>query len=342
MKLLVVKHGALGDVVRTSYFAAALRQKWGRQLRLSWLTASASLPLLRFHPDIDDIFTSFEDAKSLSYDRIYSLDDELEVLEGVAQLRSDAITGASISHGVPSYSEDSACWFDMGLISRMGKTRADELKKLNQRGHADIFKEIFEVPSVRPEFHGNPRLERWAMEEFRATGPLVGINPFAGGRWPSKELRIEELNSLVDAILAGDTPFGQSCTVMLIGAGSDRLRNLELASTRTGRRILVPDTDDSVLRLAAVISCLDAMITSDSLAMHLAISQRVPTLAFFAPTSAPEIDDFGVVTKVISTAADYCSYRKDADNSSITALRLIREASCLSLSNAAAEAVGDD
>jgi heptosyltransferase-2 len=225
----------------------------------------------------------------------------------------------------------------------MGKARADELKKLNQRGHADIFKEVFEVPSVRPEFHGNPRLERWAMEEFRAPGPLIGINPCAGGRWPSKELRLEELNSLVDAILAGDTPFGQDCTVVLIGAGPDRRRNLELASRRAGRRILVPDTDDSVLRLAAVISRLDAMITSDSLAMHLAISQRIPTLAFFAPTSAREIDDFGVVTKVISTAADYCSYRKDSDNSSITAVRLIREApSLVSVSNAAAEAVGDD
>jgi heptosyltransferase-2 len=57
--------------------------------------------------------------------------------------------------------------------------------------------------------------------------------------------------------------------------------------------------------------------------MHLAIAQDVPTLAFFAPTSAVEIDGFGRVQKVVSTAPDYCSYRSDADNSSVTAGRLL-------------------
>jgi heptosyltransferase-2 len=93
----------------------------------------------------------------------------------------------------------------------------------------------------------------------------------------------------------------------------------------------VPNTDDSVLRLAAVLGRLDALITSDSLAMHLAISQRVPTLAFFAPTSAQEIDAFGVLAKLTSTSPDYCSYRKDADNCSITADRLIRQAAKLKI-----------
>jgi heptosyltransferase-2 len=111
-----------------------------------------------------------------------------------------------------------------------------------------------------------------------------------------------------------------------------------LAATLPTARILVPDTDDSILRLAAVIRSLDAMITSDSLAMHLAISQRVPTLAFFAPTSAPEIDGFGVVAKLASTAADYCSYRKDADNTSITARRLLEQARSLRLASNVARA----
>ena len=331
MNILVVKHGALGDVVRTSYFARALREKWGPGLRLSWITAPSSLPLLRFHPQIDDLFTSFDEAKAVEYDRIYSLDDEQDILEGVAQLHSGAVTGAFIRDGITSYSEDSASWFDMGLLSRFGKTRADELKKLNGRGHAAIFSEVFDVPIVIPEFHGNSRLERWAADEFCGPSTLVGINPFAGGRWPSKELRIDEVKALVSSILSGETPFGPGCRVVMIGAGADHQRNLQLASAFPGARVLVPNTDDSILRLAAVIRRVDAMITSDSLAMHLAISQGVPTLAFFAPTSAQEIDDFGLVKKVVSTASDYCSYRKDADNSSITAARLIKEAASLPL-----------
>jgi hypothetical protein len=39
MHFLVVKKGALGDVVRTSYFAKALKDRFGNDLRLSWITA---------------------------------------------------------------------------------------------------------------------------------------------------------------------------------------------------------------------------------------------------------------------------------------------------------------
>lgn len=324
--LLIVKHGALGDVVRTSYFARALREKFGDALRLSWLTAPAAAPLLRFNPHIDDLWTNFAEAQPYRYDRVYSLDDELDVLQGVARLNTAAITGALLRGERPDYSDDAAGWFDMGLLSRFGKARADELKKLNTRGHAEIFSEIFGVAGVEPHFYGNPRMVQWAAQALAGHPKVVGINPFAGGRWPSKELRLSELNALIDAIVAGDSPFGPGCAVMLIGAGADRDRNLELAAARPGAPILVPNTDDSVLRLAALVGRLRALITSDSLAMHLAIAQRVPTVAFFAPTSAPEIDDFGCVRKVVSTAPDYCSYRKDADNASITAARVLAAA----------------
>ena len=257
------------------------------------------------------------------FDRVFSLDDEREALEGSARLDAAAVTGALLRDGTPGYTDDAASWFDMGLLSRFGKARADELKRLNTRGHGEIYCELFSVPSVRPSFHGNPRLERWAMELLHSRGRVVGINPFAGGRWPSKELPLPELERFIDALLAGDTALGEDLTVMLIGAGADHGRNLQIAARRPSARLLVPNTDDSVLRLSALIGRLHHMITSDSLAMHLAIAQQVPTLAFFSPTSAAEIDDFGLVAKIVSTAADYCSYKKDADNSSITAMRLL-------------------
>jgi heptosyltransferase II len=46
-------------------------------------------------------------------------------------------------------------------------------------------------------------------------------------------------------------------------------------------------------------------------------------LSFYAPTSAVEIETFGLGVKVISTSPDYCNYQRDADNSSITATRIM-------------------
>jgi len=81
--------------------------------------------------------------------------------------------------------------------------------------------------------------------------------------------------------------------------------------------------DNGLLEFAALVDRLDVLITSDSLALHMANARTVPVLAFFAPTSAAEIDLYGRGAKVQSTAADYCSYAKDADTSTLTVKRLV-------------------
>jgi heptosyltransferase-2 len=48
----------------------------------------------------------------------------------------------------------------------------------------------------------------------------------------------------------------------------------------------------------------------------------VRVVAFFAPTSAAEIELYGRGEKVQSTAPDACSYRPDADNATLTVERL--------------------
>jgi heptosyltransferase II len=323
MHYLIVKTGALGDVVRTSYFAKALKDKHGPGLRLSWFTAPASVDLLRLDPNIDDLWVAFEPAKPFHFDRIFSLDDELDILRGVAGLAAGAITGATLQDGRPAYTPDATDWFDMGLHSHYGKQRADELKKLNQKSHAQIFSAMFGVDQVRPVFYLDPSCRRWAQDVLPGGRCLVGINPFAGGRWPSKELRPPEIERLIDALLDSSSPFGPHADVVLIGAGQDLKKNQAVVAARPPGRLTAVNTDASVQHLAAVVGGLDYMISSDSLALHLAVAQDVPFTAFFSPTSAVEIDDWGFGTKVVSTAPDYCSYRKDADNTTITADRIM-------------------
>jgi heptosyltransferase II len=323
MHFLVVKKGALGDVVRTSYFAAALKDKFGSELRLSWITAPASADLLRLNPNIDDLWFDFDRAKPFRFDRIFSLDDEPDTLAGATTLTANSVTGAILRDGRPGYTQDAAEWFDMGLHSGFGKERADELKKLNRRSHAQIFSTIFGVQHVKPEFHLDESCRRWAQATLPASNCRVGINPYSGGRWPSKELRPAELQKLIGLILEGSSRFGAGAAVVLVGAGADFSKNQALVAQQGKPNLMAICTDESVQHLAAAVGGLNYLISSDSLALHLAIAQEVPFTAFFSPTSAAEIDDWGIGTKVASTAPDYCNYRKDADNSTITADRII-------------------
>jgi ADP-heptose:LPS heptosyltransferase len=52
--------------------------------------------------------------------------------------------------------------------------------------------------------------------------------------------------------------------------------------------MLVPDADDDVMRLAALVGALGDQIANDSLALHLALARSVPFRVFFSPTGAAE------------------------------------------------------
>ncbi|HLU38748.1 MAG TPA: glycosyltransferase family 9 protein, partial [Planctomycetota bacterium] len=94
------------------------------------------------------------------------------------------------------------------------------------------------------------------------------------------------------------------------------------AALPSAPRLIDAGTDNSLLDFAALIDRCEVVITSDSLALHIALARRRRVVAFFAPTSAAEIDVWDLGEKIVSTAPDYCSYRPDADNSTITPERI--------------------
>ena len=323
MHILIVKFGALGDVVRTSYFAQSLRDKYGVGLRLSWLTSAASSPLIRHNPYISDVWTSIYMALPHTFDLVYSLDDEAVIVDQVEEINYSRIEGAirdPLTHHI-TYTEKMSEWFDMGILSKYGKVKADQLKVSNLKTHAQIFSEIFECSYPTPQLWIKSGLsQKLSIKKFFKK---IGINAYAGDRWRSKELLSSELVRLIELIIDNEEVFKPQDRLVLLGANKDRLRNLKISQQIGDERIVVPNTDADILEFAAVIKELDLLITSDSLAMHLAISQKVPVISFFSPTSAAEIDLYDRGEKIISLSKDYCSYSKDCDNSTITAERLM-------------------
>lgn len=320
-KILIVKNGALGDVVRTSYFVKYLYEKYDSGLELYWKSLEYSYELLCGEPRLKICF-NFNELNDIKFDVIYSLDDEIEQLQGVGGLVTRKIVGAYLDeNGNATYSRDSSFWFDMGLISRYGKERADELKRKNQLSHIEIFKKIFGLADVdvQPNYIG----KKYSGEVFRYCGRLIiGVNPFASARWKSKGLSEDKLRALIDMlhvyVKSGDIK------VVLFGVGVDYQSNMAIASEYEDDSIYAINTSESLAYYAKAISELDYLITTDSLALHIAISNAVPYCAFFAPTSASEIEDIEGSSKILSQSEDYCTYRKDVDTSTITADKIFR------------------
>lgn len=318
MKILVIKIGAMGDVVRTSYILAPLHAQ-GHEVW--WVTSESAIPLLGANPFIAQLIpfgklthSTHSPLAGQPFDWVVSLDDENEACQLLREVRYSKLTGAYLTGtGAVSYTEDSAPWFDMGLISRLGKARADALKKKNQLTHDQIFSRILDLPPLRPQLFVSPASVAAAV---RTLGPFevrVGLNLSAGGRWPSKRLLEAEAINLVKGL------HERGEKIALLGAGADR-PYLRVISEAGGCPIL-PEVAPDVF--ASLIGQLDAIITTDSLGLHLGIAQKVPSVSFFAPTSAVEINTFGLGEKVASLSSDYCSYQPQADNRTLTAGRVL-------------------
>ena len=328
VRILVLKLGALGDVVRTSYILPGLHERFGPGTHVTWITAPAALPILRFNPYVAELISidrcatpaTINALKAASFEWVLSFDDEIESCGLATQVTTKRISGAFVEAGKVCYTDDTCEWFDMGLISRFGKARADELKIANTHSHDAIFARMLGIRIAKPTYFNNPHSEAIAATMLQSLPrKLVGLNLSAGRRWPSKSLRLDEAIRLIDALKASDA------TCVLLG-GRDDATYLEAV---TAQRDLPVIRDLPLEEFAGVIRGLDLLVTSDTLALHLAIAQNIPSLSYYAPTSLPEINTFGAGAKIASLSPDYCSYHPDADNSTITAERLLPEALAL-------------
>jgi heptosyltransferase-2 len=307
-----------------------------------WVTAPDAVDLVRGHPLVarvvaadpardDFVERATEQLRDERLERILSFDDERNVCRLASHLRPRLVEGGALSgahedaDGRLRYTPDTGPWFDMGLLSVHGIERADELKRRNTASHPEIFASMLgiEAGRTRLELTDAARASAqafWDAHGMDAAGvPWVGLNTGAGGRWASKRLPVDRTARLARAISEGR---GGRVGFVLLGGQAEAERNVRLAAELgNGVRWIDAGVDRSVLEFTALVDRLDVLLSSDSLALHVAVARRVPVVCFFAPTSAAEIELYGLGTKVASTAPDACSYRADADVSTLTVER---------------------
>jgi lipopolysaccharide heptosyltransferase II len=177
MKVLIIKLGATGDVVRTTPLIRRLNGQ------ITWLTASKNVVLLEGLKDSLRCFSWEERERALDtrYDLGINLEDTLDVGQFLKTLRCNKIFGAYVdSNNSLSYTENSRYWFDLSLISSYGRDEADRLKFLNRQSYQEI---IFNGLGLH--FAG----EEYLLPEPIKTGLSgdVAIAADAGPIWPMKK-----------------------------------------------------------------------------------------------------------------------------------------------------------
>jgi heptosyltransferase-2 len=270
MNVLIIKLGALGDVVRTTPLLRVIEGN------VTWVTAARAVPLLRGNPYINRLLSIEEGRDTLrgeKYDLVMNLEDD----EAAAKLASDCgkgtIVGAYMGEQGVRYTESASAWFDMSLISRFGKAKADELKKLNRKTYQEFAFAMIGRPFRGEEYVLNTPLTK-ATE-----ANLVGLEARAGDVWPMKRWnKYEEL--------------------------AERLE-------RAGFKIKIFQQRESLLDYVDDINECEYVVCGDTLAMHLGLALRKKVAAIFTCTTPYEIYDYGRMIPIVSPLYTTYFYRRD-------------------------------
>lgn len=267
------------------------------------MTRESAAPLLEANPYISRTLRVPEaERETVRYNLVICLDDEREACALSSRLNADERFGSYLApSGALSYTDDSAPWFRMGLLG--GEDR-DALKKANTRTYPAILYDMLQLPGGVP-----PPVLRLGGEEMRKAGKRIrgegvhiGLNTGAGGRWDLKRLTEEKAIQLIAGL--EKMP---AARLWLLGGPEEQNRNERIAR-RTG--IARIPTDLPIREFCAIVGSLDLLVTSDSLALHVALALGIQVVVFFGPTSAAEIELYGLGKKVTPGRGFRCFYSR--------------------------------
>ena len=270
MNVLIIKVGALGDVLRTTPLLRVLQGK------VTWITSTKAAPLLRDNPYIDHLHCIEDPPEGWigqKYDLVINLEDDLATAKIASDVKKTTIVGAYTDKDGITYSESASAWFDMSLISRFGKAKADELKMNSRKTYQE-----FVFGMIGRPFRGEEYVLNMPLKKLPESN-LVGLEARAGEVWPMKRWnKYEEL--------------------------AERLKG-------AGFKIKIFQQRERLRDYADDINECEYIVCGDTLAMHLGLALHKKVVAIFTCTTPYEICDYGRMIPVVSPLYTTYFYRRD-------------------------------
>lgn len=282
--ILIIKLGAMGDVIRTTPLLRVLDGN------IFWVTEKKSLSLLPAE-QIDHIveIEKAEYLKEFPFDLVMCLDDEYPAAALATSLKKETLIGSYIDkYGRLTYTDSASEWFDMGLISKFGKDKADLLKMKNLKTYQEI---IFNT--IEKKFNGEEYiLNLDGVKNLNKNSELIiGIENRAGDRWPMKQWnKYDELAELLK---------------------------------QEGYKIRLFQQREKISEYIKDIADCDAIICGDTLAMHIALALRKSVVSIFTCTSPVEIYGYRRMTKIVSPLLEKYFYKKGYSSEPLDAIPLL-------------------
>jgi heptosyltransferase-2 len=331
-RLLIVKLDAMGDVLRSTALLPPLAEVHP-QAAITWITRKESVPLLQQNPFIAEVLELGPEAlvhlQTRTFDRVINLDASKTSAALAAAARSSRKDGFVLDERgyVQPTNEAARGWLEAGVF--------DDIKRQGSATYQDRMAAILGLSGRKHQYvlELSPDEIARARTHLASIGldlqrPVIGLNTGAGGRWPLKQWREDRYIDLISRVARRE-----NVQFLLLGGPAEQERN-ERLKRASSVPLLDPGCDNSVRHFASLLSHCGVVVTGDTLAMHLALALRKRAVVLFGPTSAAEIELYGLGEKVVpdmtclscyKTACDFVPNCMDLITTEVVAGALLRQ-----------------
>lgn len=298
-RVLIIKLGAAGDVIRTTPLLQPLRDLYPDH-HLTWISQFPDLVPSSVDQRLPLDAASVLWARHVHFDLLINLDKDREACALASEIQADRKMGFLLGDDGfcrPADDGPAHAKYLTGLF--------DDLSQVNTLSY---LQEIFAICGF--EFSGQEYVLDRPISTPVLTPPsgraLVGLNTGCGGRWTSRlwpDVHWASLCSLLQ-----EAGYG----VMLLGGPEEDARNTKLAA-QTGA--YYPGTFSLSAFIGVMDSC-DLVVSAVTMAMHIAIGLRKPLVLFNNIFNPHEFELYGRGRILAPAQACTCFFQPSCRNPS--------------------------
>lgn len=251
-RILIIKLGALGDVIRTTPLLHAIKAAEPHS-QIWWLTQSPEILPRSIDVIVPFTLQGLVGLRGTKFDAIYNLDKDREACALAATLSGQVKKGFILRDGKCVPTDDNALHKYMTGIF-------DDISKANTKSYQQEIFEMcgFEFRGERYDMPALPVTQTWKLPKKK---PIVGLNTGCGGRWTSRLWPDKFWISLAKNLKrSGYEP-------LLLGGEQEHKKNLRLARL-SGARYL---GHFPLPQFMSLVNECALVVTAVSMAVHITI-----------------------------------------------------------------------
>jgi heptosyltransferase-2 len=291
-KILIIKQGEIGDVLRTTPLLAGLKEKYPDSY-ISWLVAEHCVGILKTNPLVDEVIVyNLRNVMRFlieEYDMVINLDKEIASTSFTTLIKAKEKFGFGFNKEgfVYPLNREAQYKYEIGL--------SDNLNKKNKMSYQ---KQAFQITGIYPkkeEYILNiPEKELRFAEEFKKKNKLdgkiiVGFNTGCGYKFQQRVWPADSYIKLAK-LIEGKYP---NVAILLFGGRYEKEKNKYILS-KSGKNVIDTGTENTILQFCALVNLSDIFITGVTMGLHVAIALKKKLVLFMGPLVPDEIDTYGL------------------------------------------------